>query len=929
MGSVKSYVRPGHGQNGDVLVTVMPNALDPFNTIVEWRPWNVGAMLRDYAPESMPLPEGLDVAVSVNGKLLSEFEQAFCPVQPGDSLLFKVVPRSGGGGGKNPIGIVASLAMTLMAPGIGNAISSFAMDMAWSLANAGVAGGFWMGVASISGYLATGLTALGGMLINSVLPQPRPDTPSLGPGSSGLEESATYGWSAGGNPTTNGHPVAIPFGECFNVKPFLLTSFVTTDGDKQYLNMLFSCGEGPVDDISEVTVNGDPIGNYSNAQVVTRLGTQDQEIIPWFNDGIFEQAISAKLQAPDGENDNWTMRTTDGNAIQALGFGIAFSSGLFHVNDGGSLENVSVAIEVQYRQAGGEWQEWGTFTITEAKRSAVRRFWRLDGIPAAQYDVRARLASAPPSGTQYVTDCWWDYMQEIVPDDFRYPNTALLGINFLATDQLSGGKPEIGCKITRSTVPVFDGTAWVTKPANNPAWMAYDLLVNRRYGAGANYRRIIIDDFASAAEWCDIKGITGSFYIDSQMDLKTAVDHCGLFGRFQVVMRGTKIGCLCDRPADFPQQGFLSTMGNTISGSAGLGYLDSGKRADAVQVTYYDAVKGRTTILVRSQWFNSLTRQPNISRATLYCCNDVSLATKWGQYTLRCNQYLSRVWTEEVSVDALACKPGGVIQVAHDVPNWGESGRIVSATTTRVVLGRKVNLDPGKTYKIQVTHTDRQSPDTGDALVELRSLSSVSEQTLTDTVELAEAFDFAPSPGAVFSVGEIDLVSRWFRVTRITRSAKMRRKIEALEYFPEVYADEEGVSVPALPVGLAAVRGLQAAIFNRNEDGVYKTRVQLTWRGASISWSVFFRRSGTGSWVLDGTTKYPSYDVQNLEVGFIYDFAVTASGKLADAQIVSVDFTMDEMSGVYQEIVALDNEGVLQPVVAMIDGQTRQIYAVE
>lgn len=910
-----------------VLVTWQPNWIDPDSAVTTRERFRPGAGVLDYCPASLPETDnGLELVCAVNGRGLTPMEQVACQVRPGDSILWRVRPLGGGDdGGKNIIGTVASIAMMVAAPHIASTLLG-----PMNYYNMGVA---TFGV-SMMGKIATGAIALGGMmLVNSVLPQTRPDTGPLAlGGAEPLSASPTYGWNAEDNPTRNGSPVAVAYGRIPNVVPFFLSRYVSTDGDKQYLNLLYLLGEGPLDEtdgVSDIEINDNPIGNYDDVEWEWRQGLLDQDVIPWFNDAINERGVSVKLST------DWHTVTCEGTVIQSLGVGVSAPGGLWYANDGGTLDTVSVSVEIESRPEGGAWTSWGSLTVSGSTREALRRYERRNGLAASRHEVRVRLAAEPPSGPRYSSDVYWEYLHEIVPDDFALPHSALLAIRALATDQLSGGRPRVTCTLKRSTVQVYDpdaadgAGAWDTRPASNPAWMAYDMARHPRYGAGFALERLILADFENAADWCVQKGITGAFYLDSAMDVQSFWDHCGLFGRFRVVQKGTRFGTIVDRPCAMPDQGFLVTASNTLSGSFGIEYTESKDRADAVEVTYFDDDKGRTTIKVLGEHYRTITgRQPNVGRITLYPCRSRDLAYKAGVYYLRCNRYLGKKISMALSADALGVVPGKIMQVAHEVMGWGESRRVVSATSMSVQLDAEVELLAGEQYRVWVRHTDQINED-GSSKAEQLDLAPVAEDTVTDSVTLDEglSFDSVPSAGAVVAVGAVGRSVQLYRVERITRSTRSRRTVEAMEYHEAVYADEGEVPAVDTRPMLAAVAGLQAGIFERTEDGVAKRVISLFWRGAALRWWIFCRAGASGPWRLLGTATDAAFDARNLAVGTIYNFVVSATQHPGDGETVQVDFT-DGASGLVQDVTVVSDFRGLEPVTVTVGGLEQPVQVV-
>jgi VCBS repeat-containing protein len=166
------------------------------------------------------------------------------------------------------------------------------------------------------------------------------------------------------------------------------------------------------------------------------------------------------------------------------------------------------------------------------------------------------------------------------------------------------------------------------------------------------------------------------------------------------------------------------------------------------------------------------------------------------------------------------------------------------------------------------------------------------------------------------------------RIVSITQAQDQKRKITALEYAPEVYEDGADIPAPESPSALIGVSNLTANRYQGYVDGLLQQRVSLAWTGAAVAWNVYMRRSG-GSWRFLGTTSDPSWNVTNLEVGWIYTFAVAPINQSIGAgKTVTVDFTMDAMSGDYQQVV-VTIDGVTHPLVMTIDGTANQLYYVE
>lgn len=892
--------------------SVYLNPVDPCDRQDSEHAFRAGLTLRALRPESLPDVPGLDVACILNGRELTEFEAAFTLLKPGDHAVFAVVPH-GGDDSSKMITMVASLALMIAAPAMSSAL------LGEELAKTALVGSLTYGQA------LSGVITMAGMGIMSMFVG-APKMPGFS-GGDGFEQSPTYSWSVGENPSRNGHPVALVYGECHNVAPFKLASFVTTDGDQQLLNELYLLGEGPLDldGCTDIELNGNPIENIGDVETFFRRGTGDQDVIPGFADAINERAVSQELTAED-----WATFETDGNALRSLGVGLTCRRGLYRLDNSTTPLEKSVTVQIEIRAEGAaEWTRVAEETITAAKREPVRRFYRFDDLAPARYSVRCRFAEDPnpQDAAEIVSETYFDYLHEIVPEAFNLPHSALLAIRALPTEKISGGRPQMTCTLKRSFVDVWepDSRVWTSRPANLPAWAAYDAARNPRSGAGVPVAQLVFSDFERAANWESERNISGSLYLDSEMDLGTLAEHFGAFGRFKMVQRGTRVGLIVDaRMQGLPSQGLTVTTCDIVRGTFGLEYLSCIDRVDAVEVTFFPPESQRNTLLVRGEHFSRIRdRQPNVLKKTLYFCNDAESAQVFGEDLLAANRYCGRTATMTLGTRALACGVGDYVQVSHDRIGWGQSALLLPGSgRASLLLNRPVSIEAGRELWAQVTHADRVDEATGELLVEAVALVNYAANVETDALVLAGNLKYAPSENSTVKIAEIlpgGLVSRLFRVINVKRTQAWRHELTVLEYHPEIHEQRtpQPWSVPG--TGSASISGLVAGIFERSEEGLTKKIPWLSWRGNAFEWTIFGRRLGESVWKRLGTTNETTFDVRRLEAGFVYEFAVSGTGAPGGGASITLDYSLDAPVGVYDRVTA-EIDGTIYDVTAESGG---------
>uniref|UniRef100_A0A6H1Z9X7 Putative tail protein n=1 Tax=viral metagenome TaxID=1070528 RepID=A0A6H1Z9X7_9ZZZZ len=643
---------------------------------------------------------------------------------------------------------------------------------------------------------------------------------------------------------------------------------------------------------------------------------------------------------------------TTGDAYDALKVGLLFPKGLYHF-DGTQFSSVTVKISVEIRSSSAAVTDpWTgqTITVTESKNSAFRKTVSFEYLEHDEYNVRAFYAETPlhVGETGWMTECWFEYMQLILTDDFSYPGASLLAIKAVATDEVQGAIPSVSCLVKRLTVDVHNGSAWVTKPADNPAWIAYDMHVNDTYGYGISYTRMIYADFLSWANWCDdndiarntvasgtatgvgenylddtgkawktntmagwtlkdsastlfviesntstrltvfgtpaagaysiIKAFRANIYFDTTRKFTQALGLIETLGWGRVVQKGTSFGVIMDKPGD-PAQ--LFTIGNIKKDSFQINYMREENRANSLEVTYYDSVHEHTRQMVqvnRQDYEEDSDTNIEKSQIDLIGCTSRSLGIYHGQYMMACNQVLKKIVSFDVDIDAIACQVGNLIWVSHDVPQWGYSGRVVSATSNTVTIDREVTMQPDITYQIMVRHQTDVDADGYDDL-ETQTLQAVGVETTTDVLTLSDTWTNIPAADAVYTFGRITALAGDFRVINMPRVGDLSRKITALEYDVDVYTPDLPVSEDPPITDIPLVSNLEAREFFRWQDPYGRGFAQLTWRGIALKFYIWFKEKDLEPdiWTYWGDTTALSANIYDLNPRTTYVFAVSGT----------------------------------------------------
>lgn len=767
----------------------------------------------------------------------------------------------------------------------------------------GIASGAIFGIQSLiwRSVIAMAVGMIGNAIV-SKLTAPKVDR-------SNSEQSNTYGWGGTETVTGQGYPLAVTYGRMKSAG-LLLSRHVISDGEKQYLNLLYCAGEGELSKIEDIRINANPISNYKDVQVDIRKGTNDQTVIPNFNDNFADQSLNYEL------TESWNTQQVQGDACDAIELTVGFPNGLYYSNDSGGADRTSVTLKAEIRKVGDEsWQAlplanqkgmaghikrrdaWNFIMsdnnvtntsdyagrIEEATNNAFYRVFRFDNLEKARYEVRMRCSAKDGKSLRHVNKVYWVQLTQIIYDDFVHPGKALIGIKALATSQLSGTDPKVTWIQERSDVYVFNPyiNKYEAQPADNPAWAAYDLIhICRKIGGeyivfGQPHMRLDYNAFKAWADKCKTNRFTFNYIYDTAMRLWDALKYPEAVGRGKVIPVGTRFTCVSDYQST-PVQ--LFTVANIKHGSFTEEFQGVEARANSVEISFLNKDKDyeRDVIPVYGDTYDESDTLTNPAQVELMGCTSLEQAYKHGKHFLRCNKYEIRTVTIEAFTDAIACTVGDIILIQHDIPEWGEGGRVVAVSGQTITLDKEVTVQPGKNYQLLIRSNATDIVSTFN-VVNVSGLNVIVKEAIP------------VQPDAVYAFGEISKSAKPFRVLAITKTlSEMTRKIQCMEYYPELYVSDDG-TVPSIDYtnhGASDIQsvGLVSDVYGAN--GIMYSRIGVTWQlprdGKVSNVVVNYRNVKSDTWTYIGN--YPASTnattISAVLLGATYEVRVQAINEL-------------------------------------------------
>lgn len=288
-----------------------------------------GATVRDIVAGYIPAWQQGYCHVLIDGEAVPQDVWHRVRPKAGHLVTVRMVPM-GGGGGKSPLRTVLSLAIAAAAPALGGAV----------LAGMGVAGGSFLSFAA-SQIVSRGIGLAGNLLLNSIAPPGRQKQRGRMP-----KESQTLFIAGARNELIPFGRVPRVLGRHRMVPPLGAKPYTETQGNDQYVRMLFVWGYGPLE-ISRIRIGETDISAFDGVEMEHRAGYMDDPPLTLFSRTVLQNDLEVFLRAADG----YVMRTSENDADEIV-IDLTFPRGLARYNASGVKQNRSVKIDVQYAPTG-------------------------------------------------------------------------------------------------------------------------------------------------------------------------------------------------------------------------------------------------------------------------------------------------------------------------------------------------------------------------------------------------------------------------------------------------------------------------------------------------------------------------------------------------------------------------------------------------
>lgn len=626
--------------------------------------------------------------------------------------------------------------------------------------------------------------------------------------------------------------------------------------------------------------NADGSQNFSGVTWEFRAGTQAQKYIQGIPGTENEISVGTEVSSATA----WT-RTFTNTQLSAVRLRLKWPS-LFKQEDDGDLVGYSVNYAIDLQTDGGTWQTVLNTSVTGKTTSGYERSHRID-LPQAgsTWTIRLRKITSDANSAKIGDTMMLQSFTEVIDAKLRYPNTALLYIEF-DSSQFNGSIPQISCEPrgrvirvpdtydpeTRTYSGTWAGTfkwAWT----DNPAWIFYDLVVSDRFGLGDRLTTANIDKWTlyQVAQYCDQmvpdgKGGSGTeprytcnVYIQERNDAYTVLRDFAAIFRGMTYWGDDQIVALADMPRDVD---FTYTHANVIDGRFTYSSSTTKNRYTNALVSWSDPDNAYSDAmepvfeqaLVARYGFNQL-------EITAIGCTRQSEANRKGRWGILTNNK-DRVVTFNVGEDGNIPQPGYVIAVADRNLSGRDLGGRISA-----VNGRVLTLDRAP----DASAADRMIVNLPSGVSQSRTIQSITANKVTVTTAYSET----PVAEAIWVIESDELYAQQYRVITVTDNNDGTFTIVGANHDPDKFdridtgaiIDQRPVSV--IPPGnQSSPANIVISSFSVVQQNISVETMRVSWDQAqnAIAYEAQWRRND-GNWVNVPRSSTTSFDVPGIYAG--------------------------------------------------------------
>lgn len=623
-----------------------------------------------------------------------------------------------------------------------------------------------------------------------------------------------------------------------------------TSRSKQLIKIVEVISEGEVaglaDGMKSVYLDNTPVQNkngsfnFKNVSLQGRIGGQVQDVLSGFSASEKEVSVSAQVR----RNLPITRTITD-SKVSRLRFTIGVQA-LSKMEDNGDINGSQVNLVITIGSKSYP------VTIVGKYSSQYLQQHTFGDLPPVPFTIKVERLTEDSNSQRLQNNTLWSSYTEVIDTVFTYPNTALVGVKFdseyfsnlpTRTYDIMGIKVKIPSNYnprTRQYSGVWDGTFKIDW-TDNPAWILYDVVTNKRYGLGNRLGEFGADKWTlyQVAQYCDQlvpdgfggkePRFTCNAWLTEQRSAYDVInDICSIF-RAMPVWNGQQLTVVMDRPYD---PVWTYTNANVEGGEFNYTFSAKKARHNAIQVEYVDKNSSYERMIEYVSDDESIRKNGlNVKKITAFGCTSRGQAHRTGLWLLQTEKLETKTVTFTVGTEGLMHIPGDIIRVSDTYyAGTNIGGRVLSVDGKKVTLDREISVN-GNSYFSYINQNAKHQ--------DIKIISAKGAEVILDQAPTGlEAY-------GVWSLSTQQVTSQLFKALTVKEEAKGKYTITALQHEPQKEAIvDNGAKFEPRATSILSVPQISNINVNVNQDGSVSFSTDITGGSGLVKYDIKIYKDG-------------------------------------------------------------------------------------
>ena len=623
-----------------------------------------------------------------------------------------------------------------------------------------------------------------------------------------------------------------------------------TSRSKQLIKIVEVISEGEVsglaDGMKSVYLDNTPVQNkngsfnFKNVSLQGRIGGQVQDVLSGFSASEKEVSVSAQVR----RNLPITRTITD-SKVSRLRFTIGVQA-LSKMEDNGDINGSQVNLVITI---GGKSYP---VTIVGKYSSQYLQQHTFGDLPPVPFTIKVERLTEDSNSQRLQNNTLWSSYTEVIDTVFTYPNTALVGVKFdseyfsnlpTRTYDIMGIKVKIPSNYnprTRQYSGVWDGTFKIDW-TDNPAWVLFDIVTNKRYGLGNRLGEFGADKWTlyQVAQYCDQlvpdgfggkePRFTCNAWLTEQRSAYDVInDICSIF-RAMPVWNGQQLTVVMDRPYD---PVWTYTNANVDKGLFNYTFSAKKARHNAIQVEYVDKNNSYERMIEYVSDDDAIRKYGlNVKKITAFGCTSRGQAHRTGLWLLQTEKLETKTVTFTVGAEGLMHIPGDIIRVSDTYyAGTNIGGRVLSVNGKKVTLDREISIS-GNSYFSYINQNAKHQ--------DIKIISAKGAEVTLDQAPIGlEAY-------GVWSLSTQQVTSQLFKALSVKEEEKGKYTITALQHEPQKEAIvDNGAKFEPRATSILSVPQISNINVNVNQDGSVSFSTDITGGQGLVKYDIKIYKDG-------------------------------------------------------------------------------------